>query len=219
VTEPPYNPLERRPLAESVANALLTRPRGPLPPGTPFSGAGIYALYFEGGLEPYRSLLESSRTPDGRPPIYVGKAIPAGSSTGGLLSPQAVGPVLYSRLLEHAESIEQSSNLDIAEFSCRYLTVDDIWIPLGENLLIETFQPLWNKKVRGFGNHTPGAGRSGQRRSAWDEMHPGRRWVEELGLAPAAHNAGEIAARLREGLPIANEPSEDDGEPEPSPPD
>ena len=27
-------------------------------------------------------------------------------------------------------SIEEASNLDIADFHCRYLIVDDIWIPL-----------------------------------------------------------------------------------------
>jgi hypothetical protein len=210
MTEPPYNPLERRPLAESVAGALLIRPRSALPPPRQFSGAGIYAIYYNGTFEPYRSLLEARRDDDGRPPIYVGKAIPSGSSTGGALDQAVVGPVLFSRLREHAESIEQAINLNLEDFECRYLAVDDIWIPLGENLLIERFQPLWNRNVRGFGNHTPGRRRSAQRRSAWDELHPGRAWVETLGLAPAVQTADEIMTALRQGLPVTNEPSEDD---------
>ncbi len=46
----PYNPLEKRHLAESIANALLVRPVGPLPPEDPFEGAGVYVIYYTGGL-------------------------------------------------------------------------------------------------------------------------------------------------------------------------
>lgn len=60
---------------------------------------------------------------------------------------------------------------------CRYLVVDDIWIPLGESLLIEKLQPLWNITLDGFGNHDPGGGRYKQQRSPWDVMHPGRDWA------------------------------------------
>jgi hypothetical protein len=210
MADPPYNPLERRPLAESVANALLSRTTEPMPPKSSFDGAGIYAIYYAGPFEPYKSILDHERSDDGLPPIYVGKAIPPGSSTGGMVDPRPIGPVLFGRLLEHCESISQAGNLALADFTCRYLVVDDIWIPLGENLLIERFQPLWNKKIRGFGNHTPGTGRRGQRRSAWDEVHPGRSWVAELGLLPAVQSAEQIIARLRSGTPIANDPSEDD---------
>ena len=55
----PYNPLERRPLAESVANALLVRAKEELPPEQSFSGAGIYALYYSGDFEPYQAVLEA----------------------------------------------------------------------------------------------------------------------------------------------------------------
>jgi hypothetical protein len=65
-------------------------------------------------------------------------------------------------------------------FYCRFLVVDDIWIPLGESLLIEKTKPLWNVIVDGFGNHDPGKGRYNQQMSAWDTLHPGRDWAKKL---------------------------------------
>jgi hypothetical protein len=73
--------------------------------------------------------------------------------------------------------IQELGNWGIEDFRCRYLVVDDIWIPLGESLLIETFNPLWNRVMDGFGNHDPGKGRYNQARSAWDVVHPGRQWA------------------------------------------
>ena len=90
------------------------------------------------------------------------------------------GTPLFKRLSEHAASIQQVTNLDLADFHCRYLVVEDIWIPLGESLLIERFQPLWNVVVDGFGNHDPGAGRHSGQRPLWDVVHPGRPWAERL---------------------------------------
>jgi len=78
------------------------------------------------------------------------------------------------------KSIEQAENLNLTDFSCRHLTVDDIWIPLGESLLIEMFRPLWNMAVDGFGNHDPGGRRAAQNISPWDVLHPGRPWALKL---------------------------------------
>jgi hypothetical protein len=58
--------------------------------------------------------------------------------------------------------------------------VDDIWIPLGESLLIEGFAPLWNRVLDGFGNHDPGKGRYQQQKSPWDVIHGGRSWADRL---------------------------------------
>lgn len=41
----PYNPLDKRNLAESVASAMLHTPVQKLPP-EPFIGAGVYAIYY-----------------------------------------------------------------------------------------------------------------------------------------------------------------------------
>jgi hypothetical protein len=62
--------------------------------------------------------------------------------------------------------------------TCRYLVVDDVWIPLGEALLIERYKPIWNQAIlNGFGNHDQGATRRQARRSAWDTLHEGRPWA------------------------------------------
>ncbi len=86
---------------------------------------------------------------------------------------------LFNRLIEHAESIRQVKNLKIKDFLCRYLVVDDIWIPLGESLLIAWFSPIWNTLIDGFGNHDPGSGRYNGLRPRWDVLHPGRGWAEK----------------------------------------
>ena len=41
----PFNPLDKRNLAESVTDAMLARPVESLPPAR-FIGVGIYAIYY-----------------------------------------------------------------------------------------------------------------------------------------------------------------------------
>lgn len=168
-----------------------------LPPKESFDGAGIYAIYYSGDFEPYKTLLASEETDAGPPPIYVGKAIPKGSSIGARGDSSRGGSALFARLNQHARSVADAINLELVDFSCRYITVDDIWIPLAENLLIEQFRPMWNGQIRGFGIHDPGAGRARQRRSEWDEVHPGRQWVGERDLPNAGRSSSEILDALR----------------------
>lgn len=158
MSEPPYNPLDKKNLGISVADALLARPVYSLPPENRFVGAGIYAIYYVGNYPAYAPIAERNRDGLFEAPIYVGKAIPAGARRGGGLG-VTTGPVLFRRLSEHAQSIAQVENLELSDFLCRYLVVDDIWIPLGESLLIERFVPVWNSTIDGFGNHDPGSGR------------------------------------------------------------
>lgn len=176
--ETPYNPLDKRNLGVSVADALLDRPILPLPPAPSFTGAGIYAIYYGGNFEAYRPIAERNLGNQFALPIYVGKAVPAGARKGGFGLDITPGQVLFNRLREHAESIEQAKNLVLADFRCRYLVVDDIWIPLGEAMMISKFSPVWNRVIDGFGNHDPGKGRYQQQRSPWDVLHPGRPWAE-----------------------------------------
>jgi len=176
----PYNPLEKKNLAASVSEALLARPISPLPPEEPFEGAGIYAIYYVGQFSTYESIAQKNRDGQFKLPIYVGKAVPAGSRKGGYGFYEASGKARYRRLCEHAETIRQAENLNIDDFFCRYLVVDDIWIPLGEALLIEWFYPVWNMVIDGFGNHDPGSGRYSGKRSRWDTIHPGRAWANRL---------------------------------------
>jgi hypothetical protein len=124
------------------------------------------------------------------------KAIPTGGRKGNV-DPEvsSKGTALFSRLEEHRKSIEQASNLDIRDFSCRYLVVDDIWIPLGESLLIQRHRPIWNSAIDGFGNHDPGAGRIMGARPSWDALHPGRKWAERC--APSKLNESQIREHIR----------------------
>ena len=131
-------------------------------------------------------------------PIYIGKAVPAGARKGGLAFDNPAGPVLYRRLVEHAESIQSATNLDLADFRCQVLVVDDIWIPLGESLLISKFAPAWNQALDGFGNHDPGKGRYSGQRPPWDVIHPGRPWA--MRCAENAKSPDEILNVLRAHL-------------------
>ena len=175
-----YNPLDKMNIAKSVAAALLARPLTPLMNLDSFDGAGIYAIYYAGNFIPYQEISISGEAGADEPPIYVGKAIPAGARKGGLGLDSRPGSAMFKRLNDHAQSIEQASNLGIEDFYCRFLLVDDIWIPLGENLLISRFSPIWNKLIDGFGNHNPGSGRLEQLRSRWDVLHPGRSWADKF---------------------------------------
>ncbi len=186
-----FNPLDKTNLAESVRDHLLKRPVVQLPPDR-FMGAGIYAIYYTGGFPAYRKIAKTAPSDEKAIPIYVGKAVPAGSRKGGYGLGADPADVLHRRLSEHASSIEEALNLKLGDFQCRYLLVDDIWIPLGESLLIQTFKPVWNMLVDGFGHHDQGTNRRGQKKSAWDTLHPGRPWAEKVGQRNAK-SAGQIA--------------------------
>ncbi len=201
---PPYNPLDKKNLGKSIAESMLVGEVHPLPPKE-FEGAGIYAIYYIGDFAPYMKLKEKNLKENYSSPIYVGKAVPAGARRGGLGLDAKPGKVLFKRLQEHADSIEQTSNLKLSDFKCRFLSVDDIWIPLGESLLIEMFQPLWNHKIDGFGNHDPGAGRHKGKRSAWDVIHPGRSWAKKL--QPNANTMSELLKEAKEFLAAEKRPS------------
>jgi len=175
----PFNPLDKRNLAESVAQAMLQRPIFQLPP-EPFIGAGIYAIYYTGKFPLYEKIAKKNRGNLFAQPIYVGKAVPAGARKGGFGLGDEPGQALYKRLCDHAKSVAEADNLNAKDFFCRFLAVDDIWIPLAESLLIEMFEPLWNRVMDGFGNHDPGKGRYEQKMSQWDSIHPGRPWAARL---------------------------------------
>lgn len=191
----PYTPLDRDNLGRSVADALLGAKPEKLGELAPFFGAGIYAIYYEGGFPAYERLAEVNRGGACRVPIYIGKAIPGGARKGGT---GTSGSYLYGRLREHAESIEHAQNLHIGDFWCRYLVVEDIWIPLGESLLIARFSPLWNALVDGFGNHDPGKGRYKGMRPRWDVLHPGRIWAEKC--KPRPETTDQIAVEISVAL-------------------
>jgi hypothetical protein len=213
---PPYNPLDRVELGKSVERALLSRELVSLPPAARFPGAGVYALYYIGDFEPYRDVAPPARGA-GDIPIYVGRASPPGGrSGGGGLRPSTREPKLFDRLREHARSIRQveeyanetgKTNLRLSDFLCRFLVVDDIWVALGEAVLIGHYQPVWNGFVSGFGIHGPGGGRGNQARSLWDTLHPGRPLAAKR--PPNPRTASEIAAEVTERLSHVHVPDLD----------
>jgi len=171
-----YDPLSYENLANSVVNALMGEEPAPLPPPEPFPGSGVYAIFYVGQFSPYLAASDS----ECKRPIYVGKAVPAGGRKGKSLEKEGTGNPLYARLIEHAVTIDQSHNLDVADFRCRFLVVVPVWISLAERFLISHYRPLWNVLLDGFGNHDPGRGRRNMRRPLWDIIHPGRPWAQRL---------------------------------------
>lgn len=191
---PPFNPLDKRNIGESAAKALLSSSLQDVPP-SPFIGAGVYAIYYFGNSPIYSSLHLKEKNC----PIYVGKAVPAGARKGNLGLEINHGTALFKRLAEHAESISVAQNLELKDFKCRFLVVDDIWIPLTESLLIEQFQPVWNCLIDGFGNHDPGSGRYNQQKSPWDNLHPGRSWANKL--KSCAYSVAELVTKVKNYKP------------------
>ena len=204
MTQPhPYNPLDKKNLGASVADALLGRKPKPLQGLPSFFGAGIYAIYYQGRFRPYWRLAALNQDDDPQAPIYVGKAIPEGGRKGSGVFDASTTKALHRRLKEHADSIDATSNLLSADFCCRFLPVEDIWIPLGESLLIAKFSPVWNILIDGFGNHDPGSGRYKGLKPRWDVLHLGRAWAEKC--QPRDESAEDIERELEAHL--AAEPS------------
>ena len=152
MTDDPYNPLAKLNLGRSVAEALLLRPVSPLVQTSGLIGAGVYAIYYTGDFPSYTPVAAKNRGDAFEQPIYVGKAVPKGARKGGLTFDASAGTAMRDRLRQHASSIREATNIELADFQYRSLVVDDIWIPLGENMMIELFQPIWNRVVDGFGN-------------------------------------------------------------------
>lgn len=172
-----FDPLNRANLGRSVETALVSRPLVAFNALFPFWGSGIYAIYFTGPTD--HSVY--GRIAGSHSPIYVGRARPKGSRKG---SAKADGghrsKALSDRLYHHRTSIEQAVNLTVEDFSCRWLVADMLFVPMAEQLMIETYRPIWNGLIDGFGNNAPGGGRGEQVRSRWDTLHPGRYWAYEL---------------------------------------
>ena len=122
----------------------------------------------------------------------------------GTCTTTSASPTLWSRLRDHAKSIAQVENLRIQDFHFRYLVVDHIWIPLGEELMIRTFAPVWNKVIDGFGIHTPGANRP-QTISAWDTIHPGRPFVKKVNLRTNPKSQEQWIKEVRSYLALPRE--------------
>jgi len=171
----PYDPLDLRTLAESMMRVVLEQPIHTLTSLESFAGSGIYVLYYTGDFKAYKPIVDKNRD-QWEGPIYVGEATRKGGRKGGVLAEGPPGKAIFDRLRNHEESIRQVSNLDVEDFWCRYLALKDFFIPLCESLLIDKYEPIWNKLIDGFGNKVLGGRRQPlQQKSMWDVLHPGRR--------------------------------------------
>lgn len=183
-----YNPLSVDELGQNAVRALMGYPATSLPPVPSFDGAGVYTIHYRGDFDAYRGMADHE-------PVYVGKADPPGKRQGRTSS-RGTGTVLHDRLTKHSQSIGQTRNLKLEDFTCRWLILDEVWIGLTEQVLIAEYQPLWNTIVSGFGINAPGGGRSTQRKSLWDTLHPGRPYAEHR--PPNDETEAAILAKIRE---------------------
>lgn len=190
-----FDPLNRVNLGRSLETALLSKPLTPLTSVPPFWGSGIYAIYFRGSdAEALYGRLAASPSP-----IYVGRAVPAGARKGLVEEEEGRrSKTLWIRLDEHLDSIGQAQDLNAGDFRCRWLVADMLFVPMAERLMIQTYRPLWNLLIDGFGNHDPGSGRYDQERSRWDTLHPGRYWAPNLAEPP--YTATDLRAQIRAHL-------------------
>ena len=217
----PYNPLDLEALGGSLIRELQRRPVEPLDAVESFPGAGIYALYYVGEQHPYAELGEFNRKLGCRVPIYVGRAKDAGARQGSTPFDDVSAPMLFQRIREHRRSIAEVERhagglapLRLQDFTVRAIVCMPIWVPLAEAVAIRNDAPVWNQALPGFGIHAPGSGRGLQRRSQWDQLHPGRRFAMSLqdnersaeALAAATH-AACLSALERAAAALALTPS------------
>jgi len=182
-----FDPLAVENVGVTLAVELLEQPLQVMPPESPFFGAGIYALYYSGEHEAYKDFTQLDR---GRHkyPIYIGKA--AGESAKqGFNVTASKKKKLYERIAQHAKSIDEVNNLDLANFRCRYLILNDAYIALAESVMIRVFRPPWNGMS--FGSKVVGKFRMGGNPGLWDSLHPGRG-----GRPSGSERAGEAAATI-----------------------
>lgn len=196
----PFDPLAYTALGESIVREMANQELHKLSELSPFDGAGIYALYYEGDHPAYVPLAKRNREHHGCWAIYIGKA-EADSKRKGIYdaSTDGIGEKLYRRVMNHKRSISQAHNLDLEDFYVRVLTVVPTWVPLAEMVAIREHTPVWNSVLDGFGNHNPGRGRAKSLASRWDTLHPGRDWVEN-NTVPRDESEGDLTQRVLDFL-------------------
>lgn len=171
-----------------------------LPLQTPFDGAGVYAIYCIAKSGIYKTYGERINRTSYDVPIYVGKAVPKGWRQNRLAADSA-GPVLYSRLRQHAESIRAGRGLKLDDFVCRFAILENEtanMIAALEAAVIAEHTPLWNSVIDGFGNHDPGAKRVTGKRPQWDCLHPGRAWA--MRMSGEEFSVAELKRRVTDYL-------------------
>lgn len=180
-----------------------------MPPPEKFYGSGVYAIYYTGKWDAYKQYAEINRLAYNNP-IYFGKAVPRGWRQARVSDGEMKqSSELFSRLKQHAQSLEGREGLNLDDFSCRFVIFEhesSAMIGTIEVALIKINKPLWNSCVDGFGNHDPGKGRYEQAKSDWDILHPGRKWADRLKGGGSDRDA--IIARITTHLDLLNKKHE-----------
>lgn len=189
-----FDPLAVDNVGVTLAVELLEQPLQSMPPEAPFSGAGVYALYYSGRHPAYARLakLDGGRH---KYPVYIGKAADQ-SAKQGFNPSGSRSRKLYDRIVHHAESIESVDSLELNDFSCRFLILNDAYIALAESVMISLFRPPWNGMS--FGSKVVGKFRMGGRPSLWDSLHAGRAGRPAGSEERAAEAAQLIESRITE---------------------
>ena len=96
-------------------------PVHPVPPPERFFGTGVYALYYTGTSAPYAKYTELNRLAYDFP-IYVGKAVPKGWRQSRAEHSEFKQSIeLFSRIVQHGNSITKVDSLELEDFSCRFM--------------------------------------------------------------------------------------------------
>jgi hypothetical protein len=82
----PFNPLDKKNLGASVAEAILTSTAHRMDGLEEFKGAGIYTLYYSGDFPIYQEISKRNQKGNFDAPIYIGKAVPDGARKGSSLT-------------------------------------------------------------------------------------------------------------------------------------
>lgn len=195
----PFDPFAESNILLSINRAMLLTEPVQLSALAPFTGAGVYALYYAGALPLYAPIA----TPENLWPLYIGKADAAGARKGVVDTATVNDKRLYRRLKDHAKSISDAENLDLEDFWFLALPLKEVFTSMAERMMIGKYRPVWNAVTDGFGNHNQGSTRKTQEQSHWDLLHPGRPWAarpvtanrrsyDEAEAAVAAHFADQF---------------------------
>ena len=198
-----FDPSNPNIVGRLVGITMVAQPRKRLENIEPFYGSGVYAIYYNGDFQPYKTLSRKEH------PIYVGKADPEDPAAK---TAHDQGSRLANRLNDHYRSIcKAESTLRIEDFEYRALVVQSGWQGSAENYLIHLFRPIWNSEVGvcyGFGKHGDAPATRANLRSPWDTLHPGRGWAHSdpkiKDARPARKILDGIADHLSNHRPFAS---------------
>ncbi|MEU7527398.1 Eco29kI family restriction endonuclease [Saccharothrix sp. NPDC042600] len=190
-----FDPLALDSLIDSVSRELLTQARHRLDmPFDVFQGAGLVVLYYTGSFEPYSAVSGTDV------PLYIGAAGSRDAVSEGDVEAPVLWTLLSRRIMRDLEAVEHHGResghpqLRVADFECRLLVVDGLWVDVVQKSIIRRMKPLWNTVLMGFNSHGSTWRRALSPRSPWDEFHPGRRSASDR---PAKYSAAELTSRVR----------------------